>query len=150
MLHDAEVAELPQREGLETVTAEWLTVEDHPARAKDHSAQSGGGGIQDDEIDLVGAEVLREDPEDLEPDVHGVRRLVEIDGRVHVAQGAQVPRRRAPEQIGEDDVRAGLECVAECREPFLDALGERLPTDHVPHYSERRREAVRLPRTWRF
>ncbi len=120
LLHDPEVQELPERERLEAVAAEGVTVEDDLAGAEDSPHQRRRGPVEHHEVDLIGAEVAAQHAENLQPGLRGVRRLVEIDGDVHVAQGTERARRRAPEQVREDDGRTIPERLPQRLEPRLD------------------------------
>jgi hypothetical protein len=104
LFEDAEVQERSQRQGLEAVPQEGVLVDDHPPGLNDTSEEGSRRLIQDDEVDLIGAQVLRHDADQVEAGSH---RGAVLDGGGELARHAAAVARLAAElAILDDDLAA--------------------------------------------
>ena len=121
VLADSEVLKQSGDERFVPVPQERTPIDHHDPAREDTPRQGDGRGVQQDDIDRVGAQVTRSDSAGLEANQVRVRRLGHVDRQVDIAARRCATRARAAEQIGELDVLAGVaKRAAEREEPLLD------------------------------
>jgi len=112
MFEYAEVEELPERQGLESLSAEGVAVVNDLPALKNASYQSRRRLVQDNHIHLVGAKVSSHQPEELELLFNWIRGVLKVQGHIHIAKRSELPMCSASEYVGKDHCGANPERLA--------------------------------------
>lgn len=122
MLELPEVEELTCGDRFEAMPDERLAVEDHLSRQQDAPGQRNWRRIEQDEIDFVGPQVVRDGSEDPRCD-RGRLSAVDENADVDIAERRQAAGGRSTEQVRERNFLEGLEDVREIHEAPADFRG---------------------------